>query len=1543
MVPSTSDSSSAESVRSYLSEDAIACITPESGLLIKSLCSAMSDPNLFVQRGFFDLLLTKMPLNSAIFDFIIGDKDKEILFFHVTSTVLKKDMSLNRRLWNWLLGPEPSLDGHSSSTSTMTRLEYFQKYSYKYLLNSLLQLITVREGTISNDELVTNFINVCNISISIMDRWEIGQTILPKLFIPILKLSKYFNERADPSFAKIIKHSNQLFDGIETHIIWLNILQLIENKDIDLVLFILKYYNVEEEEMLVTHIPLILLAAFASFEFELKWARIIEALVKLIPQRALLPLDASEYATNKNVPELNIEILKKLNDYYSKFDQPNGDTHFETVIRPYQVSDLSHMYLCLISNIMKNSLTENSLVFLSATKIYDDLIKIIPVSEKPIPQNISTLRTKILNIDPEAINIEIAFGITNIFKYLIKDLTKLETLRLLKILVKSLWKCLLGPTSKFQVEIVEKFWNLEMVVGSLYLEAAICELLIAVDFETRISMFNILWVHLNTGNLESRSVLQRPLFLILEEMENDIYLSLICKWIKSTNSSGTLNKIFRIISMELFNNEFLDETFIVDDITTLDLNKIAYDLKIIYNLLKLDDDILNNFKLELCVIDNSKQVEFIKTRNWDISTYKSFMIIVLSKFMELDINKDLVGYTNDTYLNYLKCVRLSLKLINLLIDGSESNFKQIFISLVSNCEENCIRLYEKPESETSKTPDKDIVNSYYLETIVKMVKLSSKNQNHLQSFFEVSDTSKSFNLLDFLTIGIKSCNKAAAFNNWIELILSIAEYYPDLIFQICNGIIDCMCSKIETEFLPKIQDTNDMEVNLINEPVCELILGIEKILMKCHKYLGYMLTDTFGFNNLPHYKASSNYGSNLNSNNAKETSFFGSVIQGVFQIETADEKNEGTKRKRYLIETFRRSIFTVYQLWVYSAGYKHDTNEYDINNDLGQLTDSKTISYGFGKIKFRCRKIIEQSYLMEPLETIESLLECYQSDKNLGENGFKLFQILDDCKQQIILTYLLDSLVSRVNYVSLEEDRRSSLISKLSEFNISFFLVEYAEKLSENENYEQIWNDIQTFLKDAISNTSSYKYIYSNILRFLNKISVKILKTKHGQSKRINKDISESFIKLLNLCLTIKIGPNQNPNTLSTVLLQNHQENEDEASISAYNKEKIVFRQDVCIALKEIIPFLKVIINDNDKLLTSLTNIVSGLSGYVFRSGAINFTLIPDYVIDVLVILSKNDVCREMKPWKSFCQDVLNDTGFFEFGAGAHEKWNIIMKNWILNDESRINDMANNKLILPNSVNNSGTLLFNWNDGADILNGNIPVIQRLIYLLLINEKDSFISVIGTLISKLDVLYTALRQVTNYCQVQSWIMILLRCIVLKFSDNHIIDLWTLINKSMFFLFTETYEQLSEEQQEIETKSEQATKDDAIFDSIFLQTCKLLDVLVVLDNEEFQLSEWVFISDSIDGIFKSTNDSDDIGIIEKISKYHTNYNNEKVIINDTEYVKKVPILKGVTKLDNFMDLKRFFRMLKIRKYENDYDMKAVDFEKISGDLLEDLFTV
>ena len=71
-------------------------------VMCRALCLALRDTSALVQRAALDLLLAGFPLHQPQF----AREDMVSLVTSVLATLLRRDMSLNRRLFSWLLGSE---------------------------------------------------------------------------------------------------------------------------------------------------------------------------------------------------------------------------------------------------------------------------------------------------------------------------------------------------------------------------------------------------------------------------------------------------------------------------------------------------------------------------------------------------------------------------------------------------------------------------------------------------------------------------------------------------------------------------------------------------------------------------------------------------------------------------------------------------------------------------------------------------------------------------------------------------------------------------------------------------------------------------------------------------------------------------------------------------------------------------------------------------------------------------------------------------------------------------------------------------------------------------------------------------------------------------------------------------------------------------------------------------------------------------------------------------------------------------------------------
>ena len=73
--------------------------------MIRAFAAALEDDNLLVRRGALDLLLQSLRMDNAAVRKASAE-DRTILMRAATSVVMRRDLSLNRRLYTWLLGAD---------------------------------------------------------------------------------------------------------------------------------------------------------------------------------------------------------------------------------------------------------------------------------------------------------------------------------------------------------------------------------------------------------------------------------------------------------------------------------------------------------------------------------------------------------------------------------------------------------------------------------------------------------------------------------------------------------------------------------------------------------------------------------------------------------------------------------------------------------------------------------------------------------------------------------------------------------------------------------------------------------------------------------------------------------------------------------------------------------------------------------------------------------------------------------------------------------------------------------------------------------------------------------------------------------------------------------------------------------------------------------------------------------------------------------------------------------------------------------------------
>ncbi|KAM3607379.1 uncharacterized protein V6R79_006681 [Siganus canaliculatus] len=164
-------------------------------LVVKSVCLSLQDSNVLVQRNMLEVLLYFFPfsecLDPAEASINMSVDDMITVVSAASLTLLRRDMSLNRRLYAWLLGtdikggmvaPHPS---HSTNAEEHTSF-YFNTYSGDCLVQALINILK-QKGVDSDPENVSEYLKPFRIIISLLDKPEIGPAVLSSVLLEVVR------------------------------------------------------------------------------------------------------------------------------------------------------------------------------------------------------------------------------------------------------------------------------------------------------------------------------------------------------------------------------------------------------------------------------------------------------------------------------------------------------------------------------------------------------------------------------------------------------------------------------------------------------------------------------------------------------------------------------------------------------------------------------------------------------------------------------------------------------------------------------------------------------------------------------------------------------------------------------------------------------------------------------------------------------------------------------------------------------------------------------------------------------------------------------------------------------------------------------------------------------------------------------------------------------------------------------------------------------------------------------------------------------------
>lgn len=200
--------------------------------------------------------------------------------------------------------------------------------------------------------------------------------------------------------------------------------------------------------------------------------------------------------------------------------------------------------------------------------------------------------------------------------------------------------------------------------------------------------------------------------------------------------------------------------------------------------------------------------------------------------------------------------------------------------------------------------------------------------------------------------------------------------------------------------------------------------------------------------------------------------------------------------------------------------------------------------------------------------------------------------------------------------------------------------------------------------------------------------------------------------------------------------------------------------------------------------------------------------------------------------------DAFNNPRILDSAVTLMEQsWFPVLQQWSQGDKERVHDLLT-RLTPPSSAG----IMFGVGAAAARLKADGEtqfIIRRLCLLLLASPMDSYAAHMQLIGEKLVELFQASMSSSPSSTIKAELFMLCRALLLSTSPVNVAPLWPIINDQL--------------QAALATLAPQDTRQVGFTNLSLLQAGKLLDLLVSLSPDEFQLYEWLYVTDTTDAVY------------------------------------------------------------------------------------------
>lgn len=1417
-------------------------LSPEPGLLIRCFAAGLLDEQILVQRNFLDLLVTHLPIGALSESKRVVVKDIEILVSAAVSVVLRRDMSLNKRLWSWFQGPEtyenrvdpmspagkeyPKQIWNEHATSKHSE-SYFKRYSLAPLTQSLTQMIKQEPKN------ATERARPYRIALSLMDKWEVGGPVVAATFVPLMRSLQGFHTAAatEEEYAEVFRSANVFFDGVESNLIWTQLFRLQEQNDWDLIDFVISRFNFEEEEMLILHLPLfavLLCSKLAIDDNDMdsptqrpQIQKILLVVLNLIPERAyeFRDVDVSNTEGETDVAaSRSVEIFYSNQNLEGRAPEPPFSRR---VLTQVSLHTAAHTYLQYLARKAPSILDFTQTFAMLVSKVpnvtaFEHCGLLVKMESHVQPSAEYGLRWSHLS-SSSVTALLVALSVKD-DAHLISR-TRLETF--VRHLTASFWELLSPSTPQYHVDAVQHIVSLHGISQqSRVVEGKIVSLVTSTETEAdqRLDRYSVLWSL--AGKEASRSFLRKPMLCVLD-------LALL-QYPCGPAKSWLMNLPFT--SLEIIYQSILGEPKqdqISRSLGLLTMQTEEQWLALVAEGGQNTRQSLSAMLLELLATAKSKPMS--SEHDYKEMLEVLSLLRILQNHGALEIDKD----------------KVTSMLGGLLQDSREGSLLQY----------NLIEL--------------------------------------LQDLASLRGSPFPPEILAMLLEGISGPVDQSV-DQWITFTCAVIMLYNKKIFQVLLKVTDCFCARLDSCLVSMQELFNSTESVTLTCPeklTINLLGGIEYVLARAHQ--------------------------GLDERDSGKTPKSPDQAQGLFEA-TQAVAGQAASEERQLRSSFANDRLTVILCFQDTIKLCYRYWSWGTASHVSSPGTQASFYHVTSKIRTRSRRILDNLLDAEPQECLETLIRLWADAIRTGvqldsKRVLNLLQSLKGGRPRLTLPTTFNAIYNRTNPAALDKNQRSTLSTNLSAVELACFLVEYTSSL-EDDLVEEIWVDCTTFLREVLANPMPHRQILLNLLEFIAVLCNKMENTNFGEEYKMRRELGDICLRLFTAIFTVKPGGlDVAPQTVDGGF--------PKSTASIFDTRNVV--QVLC----NTIPALIHVLTDSDRFASVLTGIGTYITGPLLRSK----TFPQNDLLEALLLLqAMSKPASSNKAWRKDVFEAFNDSRFFASPlAIVRPGWLPLLRQLLLTD----------KTLLPQSLSQltaptTAGILFGVGATAARTEADKKmqaVLRRITLLFIAAEVDAFAGNVGQVHLKIEQLLQATKESSPSTAVRSDVYMLLRGLIMKTSPIHLALLWPTIDAELRGMF------LSLTDKDKATKSAPTAR---------LQAAKLLDLLLLLRPDEFQLHEWLFVTDTVDAIYPPA-DFVPSSLSDVVARAAPEVDEYPLPITFARKLRTPWLCSDMSREVPIEDidamlLQPFFRQLSIHAFEDIYSLGVVDKEACVDDLIADLFT-